>query len=422
MSPHLERAQLLFQQSRTELAEDELRQALTADPDDAYAHALLGLCLSECERFDEATRETELAIHLAPFFSFAHYAHARVFFDRNRYPEALTAITEAIRLDPQDANFFALLANIHVQERHWQPALEAAETGLQFNPEHVGCVNLRAIALVKLGRAAEAGITMDAALAKHPASSLTHANQGWTLLHQGNAKAAAEHFREALRLDPENEWARQGIIEALKARHFIYAVMLKYFLWMGRFSRRTQWLIILGGYIGSQILGSVGRANPALLPWILPVQLVYVAFVLMTWLAGPLFNLLLRLNQFGRLVLSREQTMATNWFGLCLGLTLTGFGGCCFAANKDPWIVVTIVFAALLLPVAAVFRCTPGWPRRIMAGLIGVMLLAGAAAIFLAFQTGKATDDVFTLGGFTLICGVGSTWLGNFLQMRRNRR
>ena len=279
------------------MAETELRQSLAADPGDAYAHALLALCLAHRESFQEATDEARQAVHLAPDFSFAFYAHAQVMFDRNRFPEALAAINEAIRLDPQDADYFAVLASIHMQESRWRDALNAAEQGLQFDPEHVGCTNLRAMAMVRLGRKSEAGRTIDAALSKNPDNSVTHANQGWTLLEIGDAKKAAEHFREALRLDPQNEWARQGIIEALKAKNIIYALMLKYFLWMAKFSRRAQWLILIGGYFGNQMLGSLSQSNPELAPWVLPLRILYVVFALMTWLAYPFFNLLLASQQ-----------------------------------------------------------------------------------------------------------------------------
>ena len=81
MNPNLERAVLLYQQSRHDLAEAELRQALAHDPQDAYAHALLALCLAAREKFDAAIAEARQAIHLAPDFPFAHYAHARVLYD-----------------------------------------------------------------------------------------------------------------------------------------------------------------------------------------------------------------------------------------------------------------------------------------------------------------------------------------------------
>ena len=66
----LARGLLLFQQSRYELAETELRQALAAEPDDAYAHAVLALCLIERKQPNEATDEARQAIHLAPDMPF----------------------------------------------------------------------------------------------------------------------------------------------------------------------------------------------------------------------------------------------------------------------------------------------------------------------------------------------------------------
>jgi tetratricopeptide (TPR) repeat protein len=419
MNPNLERAVLLLQQSRHELAEAELRQALAADPDDSHAHALLALCLAHRKRFEEATDEARQAIHLAPDFAFAHYALARVFYDRNRFSEALAAIQEAIRLEPEDADYFALLAHIHLQERRWREALAAAEQGLQFDPEHVGCTNLRAMAMVKLGRKTEARATVQSALSRNPDNSLTHANQGWTLLEQGEPKKAAEHFREALRLNPENEWARQGIIEALKARNVIYAVMLKYFLWMGKFSRRGQWGIILAGYFGNRILGSVANENPGLAPWILPLQIFYIAFALMTWLAYPFFNLLLRLNRFGRHALSREQTVATNWFGLCLLLALFGLGMCGFKGFVAPWIFIALVFGLLLLPVSAIFKCHRGSPRHTMTALTVLLGSLGVGSIVAPFVGGQPSDISAVLLGLFVLGIIASTWIANILVSRR---
>lgn len=430
MNPNLERALLLYQQSRHELAEGELRQALAADPHDPFAHALLALCLNEREKFDAATTEARQAIHLGPDFPFAHYAHARVLYDRNRHPEALAAIQEAIRLDSTDADYFSLLGSIHFDEQRWREALNAAEQGLQFDPEHVGCTNLRAMALVKLGRKAEAGATIDAALAKNPDNALTHANQGWTLLEKGEPKKALEHFREALRLDPENEWARHGIVEALKARNLIYAVMLKYFLWMSKLSGRAQWGIILGGYFGNQLLGGLARSTPGLAPWVLPLRILYLAFAVLTWTAYPIFNLLLRLNRFGRLALTSEQTVESNWVGASLFLALVSLGGCFALGFESPWVMSLAVFGLLLLPLSGLFRCAVGWPRWTMIAVVAALTFLGLGAIGLIWQAhlgGNAyvksrANSAFGLLGLFGMGVLASTFLGNFLVTQRPRR
>jgi Flp pilus assembly protein TadD len=430
MNQHLHRAILLVQQSRHELAETELRQALALDPDEAQAHAWLALCLAKREAFADATTEAQQAIHLAPDFPFAYYALAHIYYARNRSVEARAAIQEAIRLDSSDADHFSLLAGIEVQEKHWSAALAAAEQGLELDPSHVGCTNFRAIALVKMGRRAEAGATIDAALAKNPENSTTHANQGWTCLESGNPQKALEHFKEALRLDPDNEWARQGIVEALKARNIIYAVMLKYFLWMSRFGAGKQWMILLGAFFGNRILYSLSKSNPALAPWLMPLRILYLAFAVLTWTADPLFNLVLRTNRFGRLALSAEQITASNWFGTCLLIALTSLVACLFLSFNSPWSVSALVFGLLLLPVSSIFKCATGWPRRIAAGYTIGLALIGIALVGLVVvaesqpvATGKETMSNFgPLFSIFIIGFVISTWGANLLLVIRRRR
>jgi tetratricopeptide (TPR) repeat protein len=427
MNPNLQRALLLYDQSRYEQAETELRQSLATDPHDPYAHALLGLCLANREQFKEATEEAQQAVHLAPDFPFAHYALAHILHDRNRDDEALPVVNEALRLDSSEPSYFALLSGIHLAERHWPAALEAAERGLQLDSEHTACTNLRAIALVKLGRKSEAGQTIDAALSRNPDNSLTHANQGWTLLEKGEPKKALEHFREALRLDPDNGWARQGIVEALKARNIIYAVMLRYFLFMGKLSKRAQWGVVLGGYFGSRALNVVAKTNPDLQPYILPLQVFYLSFVVMTWIADPLFNLLLRLNRFGRLALSREKIVASNWLGVCLLIALVSLGGWLAFGFKSAWLAGAILFGVLLLPTSGTFKCPEGWPRNIMAiytgGLACVAL--GSIALFSqsdANQQNLAENAGFLLGALVFIGAFASTWIFNIILSQRRRR
>jgi tetratricopeptide (TPR) repeat protein len=301
---------------------------------------------------------------------------------------------------------------------------------LQFDPEHISCTNLRAIALVKLGRKAEAGATIDAALAKNPDNAVTHANQGWTLLEQSQPEKALHHFREALRLDPDNEWARAGIIEALKARHFIYSLFLRYFLWMAKLNPNVQWGIILAGWFGNRLLGAMAQGNPQLAPFIWPVRLVYLAFVFLTWTADPLFNLLLRLNRFGRLALTEEKTHASNWIGGCILLALLALGACLLTGFSGPTVLAPLVFGFLIIPLAGTFNCPEGWPRKMMAGYTAIMAAAGLAGLALALAaTGRPKDGTDALTDLMTGCliaffigAIGSSWVANFLMTRRPRR
>jgi tetratricopeptide (TPR) repeat protein len=216
---HHDRAMILFQQRRYADAERELRAALADAPHDPRLHALLGLTLARQDRFADASAEADQAVGLGPDSSFAHYVRGLVLFMRHRPDEAAPAAAQAVALDPYDADAHWLSAAVAFNRRRYPSALESAELGLGVDPDHAGCTNVRAMALVKLGRTDEAGQAIDAALRKDPENADTHANQGWTLLHQGDHRRAQEHFREALRLEPDHDWARAGIVEAMKAKN-----------------------------------------------------------------------------------------------------------------------------------------------------------------------------------------------------------
>ena len=396
MSQHFQRGQLLYQQGRYEQAIGEFQLHLGQQAEDPLTHSLMALSFVRLEKLREATEHAQRAIHLSPDVSIGYYALAIVMLERNRLDEAKRLIEEAIRLKPYEADYFAILASIHLQKSRWRLALEAANQGLQIEPEHALCTNLRAQALVNLGDRAAAAQTMGEALARRPDDAWTHANQGWALLHQREPYKAMEHFREALRLEPGNEWARSGIIEAMKARNFIYRWMLVYFLWMSRLPPRVQWMLLIGGFIGAQIVRQIAGRSPALAPYLWPLLYCYAAFVLMTWLAPGLFDLLLRTSKFGRHALSPDQVRGANVLGACLVVTLgwlivwivTGDG---FAR------MTTLMFAMLALPASAIFRCDPGWPRR-TAMIMTLILLAAILATFVPLAIIRRVDTPLAIG------------------------
>lgn len=422
---HFARAQLLIAHSRYQEAIGELHQQLAEDPNNPLVHSQLGLCLCELKQYAEATDEAQRAIHLGPDQSFSHFALAEVLFARKRFKEALPVAQEALRLDPQEPQTFGLISRIHFAQSRWQAALDAATEGLAFDPEDVVCSNLRAMSLVKLGRKAEAGATIDTALARNPEVALTHANQGWTLLQRGQPQKAMEHFREALRIDPELEWARLGIVEAMKAKHGVYRWMLVWFFWMSRLPPRTQWIVVVGGYVGFQFLRQAEADHPDWSVWITPLTIAYIVFGLMTWIADPLFNLLLRLNRFGRLALSREQVVASNWLACCLGPALAALA--VYLATGDLEVrFAAIVFGLLCIPVSAIYRCDRGKPRTLMAWYTIALAAVGITAMI---PLGLLPDLValplsllvVPCVGLFLLGAIAAPWVSNILISVKTR-
>lgn len=402
---HLQRAMVLLDQSRHDLAETELRQVLVGDPQSPLAHALLSQCMLERQELDGATKEAEAAIRSAPDWPFAHATLARVLINRQHFDDALLSAEEALRLDPADADNYALLAMIQIDRRDWSTALAASEQGLEYDAEHVGCNNARAMALTKLGRNDEAGATLAATLHRDPQDAFSHANVGWNALHERDYQKALEHFREALRLDPNMEFAKAGMVEALKARNPVYGLMLRYFLFMERLSGRAQWGIILGLYFAFRFLSNLAVDKPQWRHWIQPLLIAYVAFAVMTWIAGPMFNLLLRLNRYGRHALSADQRRGANLVGVVFLPALVCLVWWLCDDDAHFAFLGTIYFGPLLLPVSAIFNCDSGWPRWCMAAYT----LALASLLPLSFPLGAMDRQLIQL------CFLGHLW-GCFLS------
>lgn len=382
MSAHIEKAVLLIQQSRYELARQQLTLELTRNPNSAEAHSLMALCLVNAKQLRKAVAEAEAGVGLAPDSSYAHYVLASVLQDDGNLKRAESEARDALRIEPDDADYLALLAGILYAKKQFGPALETVGQALAQDPKHVTALNLRSMVLGKLKRTDEAHAAIDAALREDPDNALTHSTRGWTELEHGDHREALDHFREALRLDPELETAREGLLQALKAKSLIYRVMLKYYFAMSRLSGKAQWAVLIGGYFGVKFIRIAAKSDPSLAPFVLPVVILYLAFAFLSWTADPLFNLFLRLHPYGRYALSREQVRATSWVGGSIALALLSFG--LWLATRAALPLLTAIFAlTMVIPIAATFAIGNRGRRRIIAVSTAVLAALGIAALVL---------------------------------------
>ncbi|MEZ0218539.1 MAG: tetratricopeptide repeat protein [Rariglobus sp.] len=409
MSAHLQRAHVLLAQSRPADAERELLPALASAPDSAEVHALLAICRIRLERAAEALPCATTAIGLAPGWAFTHYVHALVLRDLKKFKAVLDAVAEAIRIDSHDADHFTLQASIHLQCDDWTAALASADEALRLNPEDNTAANLRAMALVRLGRKDEAVHTVSQNLSRNPNDAFSHANQGWNALHRNDPLRAQEHFREALRLDASLDYARQGLLEALKARNPVYRAMLAYFLWSGRASQKIQWAFILGVIFGNRIIGSLSDANPQLAWFFIPLQVLFYAFIYLSWTAGPMFNFALLFDRFGRHVLTKHERNAALIFGasflIALAILVWWMAG-------GAGLIITIMAAYLSAFVATTVSST-GRRLRILGFSLAALAALGLGGLALAM---RGNPDGITLVRYFMWGSLGFTVLANVVR------
>ena len=346
---HLDIGMTYIERGRPDLAIDELRRALADDPDNAECLAWLAAALTATDQNEESEAFAREAIGRAPDWAFPHEVLAHALIGRGKPKAAEAAAREALRLDAEDAGNYAVLASALGGQRRWREALDAAEQGLEMDPNDDDCANVRATALIQLGQAEDADFALQEALRHDPEDAVTHHNVGWAALHANDHEKAIRHYREALRLDPSSEAARAGLVEALKARSPIYRIFLRFFLFLTRIPAQVVFALLIGSIFLRSALRSLSEAYPALAPFLMPVFYATIAFILLTWIAEPLFNLLLRFDREGRHALLPIQIRQANWLLAMLLLTLGTLG--VWLAGVSLAGVATILCALLILPV-----------------------------------------------------------------------
>ncbi len=415
-SPRLTRVDLLMSQGRFDAAEAELEAVLGESPETAEAHSMLAICLAHRDEDKRALEEAREGVGLAPDDPYSHYVLAVILNDQNDLVGAATAVGDAIDLDPEYPSAHALAGSIHYRRKEWAKALEAAQTGLRCDPEHVGCANLEAMALNQLGRGDEAGEALEQALRRHPENAETHANRGWNLLRKGDTKGALESFREALRLDPELDWARQGIVEALKARNPIYRLVLHYFFLMSRLSGRAQWGILIGGYLLYRVTLSAAQNGSGAAKFLWPVVWLYLAFVFLSWFASPIFDLMLLVHPVGRYALSTEEKRGSAMLGIVLLGAIAAIATFLMSGSEGA-LITALVLGALTFPVRGYFAL--GWPQHrrliLVTGLVVAALGFGGLAMYLS---GAEADTYGSLVFFSFLGGLAHSWIVNIVASR----
>ncbi len=414
MNATFQRAIVHYEQGRIDEAENEFRVLLTEDPENGLYHAYLALIFNHKERYAEAYEEIGIAIGYNPDIAFCFYIRALIEFSMDKVKESEQTILQAIYMEPEDEDFYALLSSILQRLKRWDEALVAANKGLEIDPDSISCNNLRSSSLVNMGRKEEAGISLNATLMKDPENASTHANKGWALLHEGKIKEALHHFRESLRIDPGNEYARLGIIEGLKARNILYRPLLTYFLWMSRLSSKAQWGVIIGLYVGMRVLRIAGNLSPEVRPLAMIGIALYMLFVYFSWTAVPLFNLLLKLDSYGKHALSDKEKRESNWVGTffftgIISLILS------FVLKMPILLHLGIISLVMVVPLAGTFNLAPGLGRKIMSAYTLLVGTVGISSVVFAGLNNPITGNLI----LAFIVGVvGFQFLANFLAIR----
>jgi len=144
------------------------QHATLVSPDNARAHANLGVALARNGQRGAAIVEYEEALRLDPRSAETHNNLALVFVDEHQPESALAQYVEAVRLKPDYANARTNLANLLDDQGRTAEALDHYREAIRVEPSHVLARMNFAIALAKGGQVGEAIAQLEAVLLLEP--------------------------------------------------------------------------------------------------------------------------------------------------------------------------------------------------------------------------------------------------------------
>ncbi len=181
-------------------------KALAMESNLAIAHTARGVALTIAHRFEEANREFELGIALAPTTFEVHFLSARPFFTQGKIVRAVEALERAAEIDPLDYKAPALAIHMYRSLRRESDCTAAARKTVELgeqaavsNPEDPRPAVAVALALLELGEKEQARDWTRRAQAIESEDTVTVYNIACVYSHLAEPESACDLLEKVVR-------------------------------------------------------------------------------------------------------------------------------------------------------------------------------------------------------------------------------
>lgn len=221
---HFKRGVQFQQQFNPSAAEKEYRTALSYVPTLAGAHANLGLVLAMTGRREEALKESEQGLQLAPNDAQIRKGNrvtkllaGQIPSGREAVKEQESRLRETLRLKPDSAEARTDLGAILAMSGRTDEAIHECREAIRLNPRFARAHFALGQALITKRLPNEAIREFKTALGIDPKDAGAHWGQGNALVQIGRTPEALREFEKAMKLEPANPFFRSSF-ETAKAR------------------------------------------------------------------------------------------------------------------------------------------------------------------------------------------------------------
>jgi tetratricopeptide (TPR) repeat protein len=305
---NLRRGEMLRGQNRYAEAEKYLQEAIGEEPNNAEGYYELAFCYCNWSGHSpKALATIDRAIALDPNRAEFFALRSWILGNLDKQKDAVQVAERALEMNPFSVLALNSLTRAHGQMAHWKQAEESARRTLEINPRNELAANFLAQALRQQGRMAESDAVTRQLLAQVPDNAMAQCNAGWSALQMGDYRRANQFFMESLRLDPDYDYARRGLLHSFNSRVWIYRLYFQMIAWLGKHTKGMRWFFVIVIYLVYQGLLAGLRTEYGTddaQPWIL----VAMVFYLILFGFGRSFgNFFLLFDRFARHALTAQE-------------------------------------------------------------------------------------------------------------------
>lgn len=186
------------------VAEKGYRALLSANPDAAEIHYLLGVVLAQSQRHDEAVETLLTCLHYQSGHAPALNLIGSVFAKLGRVEDAIDALAKAASVAPDDPKILFNLAKASIDGKRFDLGADALVKLLEISPHHIEAIIGYATCLSKLGQADKAIETLKKGISAAPAAPELFEYLSRLLIEQKNYGAALIYIDDARAQWPDN--------------------------------------------------------------------------------------------------------------------------------------------------------------------------------------------------------------------------
>ena len=378
---HCERAGLLIDQKRFDLALEELARVLAIDPNQSFVHNLIAFALTGLGRLDEAQAAAESAIRIDPENDSGFRMLGIVLMTKGKVKKAEEALKKSIEMYPDHALTWSMLAQCAGLEKNWKRVVELASHGLEIDANEGNCLYFLCLGKLMLGDQDEARRIAHHLLAQYPNVSNTHILHGIVSMRNLDIEDSSEFFKQSLHLDPNNSVGRFHTLYAQKFKNRLHMLILMTRYMLLKLFRNmlcTVAIFLAAAYWLVFVVGTTNHFINHFQAWVGIAGLTLIALLQME---NPFFLTLNRLHRNNRHLLDLPQIMQSNIFLWVFGSGALATGvALAYKFWAVAWLLAGFTVALSVSSVVIPMHRRPDY-KPVLKMLAIISFVAGGAAV-----------------------------------------